>query len=101
MKKQSRTDHQQYMYEKIEQWKKSDLTQKRFCEENKIARSCFLYWQKKYNQQLQGPSAFVPIVIQPGKNTTGHIEIHYPNGVRLQLPSGIAPSRVGEFIRMY
>jgi hypothetical protein len=101
MEKQSRTDRQTWMFEKIEQWKESGITQKQFCQEQEIALSNFFYWQKKYRKQLQSAPGFIPIAVHGHTKDSASIEIIYPNGVRIQLPSTMHPSAVGEFIRMY
>jgi hypothetical protein len=89
------------MFSKIEEWKASGSTQKQFCQENKIPLSSFFYWHKKYRNQESGSTAFIPITLHAGKNEAKNIEIIYPNGVRIQLPSNIRPSALGEFIRMF
>jgi hypothetical protein len=101
MEKQSRTARQAWMFEKIEQWKESGITQKQFCQEHEIALSNFFYWHKKHRKHSPSTPGFIPIAVHSNIKGSSSIEIIYPNGVRIQLPSTMHPSAVGEFIRMF
>lgn len=86
IEKASRKDE---MFALIEQWKQSNQTQKLFCQQQGIALSCFYYWQKKYRKDQSGPGGFVPVLVKD--TITGireAIEIHYPSGVTVSVPSG-------------
>lgn len=102
MEKQKQVDRQAAMYALIEQWKESEVSQKQFCEENKIPLSNFFYWNKKYRKQTGTFSGFMPIKVDnESKKHLEGIEIIYPNGVRLQLSAAAHPSVVGELIRIF
>ena len=84
MNKQQRQVLEQEMFSLIEKWQESNLNQQAFCQEHEITYSKFLYWLKKYRQQQENVQGFIPIEV------SGHhqlIELRYPNGVILQLPS--------------
>jgi hypothetical protein len=86
IEKVSRKDE---MFALIEQWKQSNQTQKLFCQEQSIALSCFYYWQKKYRKDQSGPAGFVPVLVND--TTSGireAVEIHYPSGVTVRVPTG-------------
>ncbi|MFH0895793.1 MAG: IS66 family insertion sequence element accessory protein TnpB [Bacteroidota bacterium] len=83
-------EHRKEMFRLMEEWKASGKSKKQFCEEHTIAQHRFFYWQKRYNEQNdpQGQS-FVPVKTgKKNESISSYIEIHYPNGVRLHLPSG-------------
>jgi hypothetical protein len=76
----------QQMFKLIEQWLQSKLTQKEYCEQQSIRYHVFHYWYKRYRQQQAGNgnnhSSFVKLQIAKTV-TTGVVEIHFPDGIRL------------------
>jgi hypothetical protein len=76
------------MFSMIRNWQQSDLTQKAYCEQHKIAYHVFHYWYKCF-RDLQLPAkdeGFIPLKIQPSTsvNTSGpHIELLLGDGKRL------------------
>src|SRR5512133_646706 len=86
MKMQDRLDRQREMMTLIEQWQESGKTQQSFCKDHNLAFSKFYYWLKRYRQGMD-ESSFLPVDISQGISTC--IEIRYPDGVILQLPSSI------------
>jgi len=84
------------MYRMIEQWQESEMTQTAFCRDEKISKSVFLYWRRKYKHEKKG-SSFLPVYVQPDRKVieSNVVEIHYPNRVRVVVESD-APV---EFIR--
>jgi len=83
-------DHRKVMLQMIEEWQKSGICKKEFCETHQIAQWKFYYWLKRYNQKENNePRHFVPV--RTGKKKpvqTSGLEIQYPNGVKLVLPAG-------------
>lgn len=73
------------MFEMIERWQQSGLSQKSFCEKESIKAYVFYYWYKHYRLAEQSPvskSGFVKLEIE--KTTVAAcVEIHFPGGVRL------------------
>lgn len=76
----------QQMFEMIEQWQQSGLTQKVFCQQHPIRYHVFHYWYKRYREQHWGVdnnnSSFVKLQITKPA-TAGAVEIYFPCGVRL------------------
>lgn len=73
------------MFEMIERWKQSGLSQKSFCENESIKAYVFYYWYKLYRLAEQSPenkSGFVKLEIEKATLPTS-VEIHFPGGVRL------------------
>jgi len=56
------------MFKKIERWQQSGLTQKAWCEENKVRYHIFHYWYKHYrdagNEAAKPAVSFIPLQVQ-------------------------------------
>ncbi len=85
------------MFSIIREWELSNLTKKSFCGERQIPISVFLYWCRKYRKS-QSPGGFVPMKVQSSTEHGSVIEIKYPNGVALRLPTQTSPSVVGAYL---
>lgn len=95
-------DKQEKWFTHIRDCEQSDQSQSDYCKEQGLNFSTFGYWRKKYMQdQIPDSTAptgrFIPLDIQ-GPST---LEIIYPNGVRLQVPTGIAISQLSSLILLY
>lgn len=60
MDKQDRTHE---MYDLVEQWQQSGVSQKQFSCERNIKLPTFMYWVKKYRLNKQDDPGFAPIAI--------------------------------------
>ncbi|MEI7501538.1 MAG: hypothetical protein WCK84_13960 [Bacteroidota bacterium] len=89
MKKQDRNLRQEEMTHHIQCWKESGQSQKQFCLTNNLRFHTFYYWLKKDRKQINPlTGGFIPIRVQGlATNTDSNIEIQYPNGVRILVPS--------------
>lgn len=74
------------MYDLVERWKSSDLTQKQFCGEHDLKVGTFAYWVGKKKRSDEPVGGFVPIDLAAG-SAGGQLTISYPNGVKLTLGS--------------
>lgn len=75
----------QQMFEMIERWKQSGLSQKSFCEKESIKPYIFYYWYKRCRlavQASENKSGFVKLKIEEPA-IPASIEIHFPHGIRL------------------
>ena len=78
------------MFEMIECWQQSGLSQKCFCEKQSIKFYTFYYWYKRYRQHpiaigFQTPdskSGFVKLQIEKPAPAPS-VEIKFPNGAHL------------------
>ena len=73
------------MFELIEQWQQSGLTQKAFCEQHSIRYYVFHYWYRRYRMQhvvSNNGSSFVKLQIAKPAGTS-LVEVIYPGGIRL------------------
>lgn len=77
----------QQMLELIDRWKQSGLSQKSFCEMEKIPFHKFYYWLRRSGLQKQrlkktGSTGFVKLKIKEPVISSS-IEVHLPQGTRL------------------
>lgn len=74
------------MFEMIERWKSSGLSQKSFCEKESLKFYTFYYWYKRHGQAhgSESKTGFVKLKIERPA-TPASIEIHFPHGVRLHF----------------
>jgi len=88
------TEVRRQMFEMIEQWKQSGLSQKVFCEQQPIDFHKFSYWYKCYRRQHDTPvnskSGFVKLKIEK-PTAAASIEIHFPHGVQLFFHEPVSP----------
>jgi transposase-like protein len=83
------------MFSLIEKWHQSGIRQQAFCQEHDITFSTFYYWLKRYRRGIE-ESSFLPVEISSGSN----IEIRYPDGIILQLPSGVKLSTLKQLLNL-
>jgi len=84
---QNRVAVQQKMFDLIEQWKTSGLSQKAFCLQHEVRYSVFHYWHKRYreahNTAAHTASSFIALQINSSLPTASNAELIYPDGRRL------------------
>jgi len=101
------------MYSLVQEWESSGQTQQAFCEEKELNFSTFQYWRVKYKKNRRGSynkerrtgetavrSKFIEFDIPVSSVTDKTYSICYPNGVRLECPSGISFEEVAHLIRL-
>ena len=92
------------MFTLIRQWETSGLSQEQFFHKHVIAKSTFGYWRKKYLKETghsKGKDQFIPVKISGDNhtnNSSGLIELVYPNGIRLVCSSSMDLSRLKPLI---
>ena len=101
-------ERKQEMYELIDQWQCSGLSQTAFCKQAGIARTTLRNWLHKRQQEdgLVSPdpgdvttsASFVPIEVS--SETVGQLTITYPNGVQLSCPTGIGPDQLRGLVHL-
>jgi hypothetical protein len=76
----------QQMFEFIEQWKQSDLSQRAFCQQQSMRFHKFYYWYKCYRRQHETidnhSERFVKLEIEK-PSVASSVEVHFPDGIRL------------------
>jgi len=91
----------QQMFEMIEQWQQSGLSQKSFCEKVAIKFYTFYYWYKRYRlseQNSENKSGFVKLKIEKPE-APASLEIHFPDGVCLFFHEPVSPDYLKMLIR--
>jgi transposase-like protein len=85
----------------IEKWQASGLTQLQFCKREKLSKSTFSYWLRKYKKekgqskpsQRKPIKTFIPVEVPRTMDApvlgNGQIDITYPNGVKVSCPESI------------
>lgn len=74
---------QQQMFNHIEQWQNSGLSQKTFCQQINLAYNSFHYWYRRYRLKEGRPaSAFIKLGVSPVA-ASSHMELIMPDGKRL------------------
>ena|SRR5579863_7890167 len=81
----------QQMFERIDRWQQSGLSQKAYCREVNLAYHVFHYWYKRYRITENKPaSSFIKLRVST-PSVSSFIEIILPDGKRLLFhqPVGI------------
>ena len=78
-----------------DQWKQSRLNQVEYAEQYQLKIHTFKYWIQKFNKQQGKSSGFIAIdALVPTE-----INIRYPNGVELVLPSHTSLKIIKELVQ--
>lgn len=85
MNRQQKRDQ---MFELVERWRSSGMSQVAFAEANGIKLATLRYWTAKSQQQAE--SDFVPLSFSNAQSHGIVIQLRYPNGVELSFQS-LAP----------
>ena len=81
---------QQEMFNRIDQWQKSSLTQKAFCEQINLSYHIFHYWYKRYRMaDSKSASSFVKLAVST-PSTASYAELVLPDGRRLLFHQPVA-----------
>ena len=109
------------MKQAIALWQASGLSKYAFCKREKIDRTTLNYWLVKYGFKLNKPlrsgskvsksknkskSSFVSVHVNEQAQSEPfdlpqEIELEYPNGVKLRLPSDLSHEQLCLFIKLY
>ena len=96
MKKSKRYTESE-MFAHYEAWKKSGVTQKNYCIEQRIFYSTLKFWATRYNKRNPAKSTrpgFIPVKLRSindqGKSaSTGQLHFLFPSGVQMVCPETI------------
>ena len=82
-------------------WKQGKETQLEYCRQNNLAYHKFIYWLSKFRsrQNALEPGFITVQMNRPVHSTVPELEIAYPNGVRIRVPSGDIQF-IGQLIRI-
>jgi hypothetical protein len=79
--------------ERIQHWKRSDLTQKAFCERHQIGLASFQRWRGIFAQEEKSkapPATFLPINIVQSASTPS-LALCLGEDLRIEIPVGFDP----------
>ncbi len=84
MEKRDRTIE---MYDLVEQWQQSGMSQKQFSCEHNIKLPTFMYWVKKYRLNKQDDPGFARVELSQHSlsSTTARIEIALADGLVVRI----------------
>lgn len=92
---------QEEMAALVKEYKSSGLTQKSFSARKGIGYPKFNYWYRKLaGEQVREPTGFLPVRTQGSSVPAEAVEVVYPNGVKLRVPSEDL-SLLSNLIRLY
>jgi hypothetical protein len=75
-------DKAQLWREQVDSWSKSDVAQRRYCEDNNLSYSSFTYWRSKQQASKTVASKWLPIKVTVPSST---ISIILPRNIRLEV----------------
>jgi hypothetical protein len=76
--------NQEKMQQLADEFKLFTGSKREFCDAAGLTLHTFNYWLKKFRLQ-NAPEAFIRVQTQPNSSTG--LELEYPNGVKIRLPS--------------
>ena len=86
----------------VADWSKSGLSQKAYCEQQKVAYHVFHYWFKVYRQQAEPGAAnsFIPVYVQrpTQDDQQAGIEIIFADGRRLLFHQAVSANFIKAII---
>jgi hypothetical protein len=102
MNQQQREERREYMYGMISLWKKSGLSQNKFCQQENIPSRTFRTWVKKYKQETNPVSDPIFMQVQTPMSCSvisDMITMICPNGVRIEFPMGVSVETIGTLVK--
>ena len=104
----------QKMYGLLDKYKSSGLSQNKFCEFHGVSVSVLKYWRRKFTIEMasdvdgtksESLVGFVDVEVSSdrlaNKASKDLLQLHFPNGVRVECPSDISTERLEGIIRIY
>ena len=91
----------QQMFEFIEQWKQSGLSQNAFCEQQSMRFHKFYYWYKCYRKDNdisdKNNRGFVKLKVEK-PSVAFSVEIHFPGGVHVLFHEPVSSNYIKTLI---
>ena len=82
----------------LSEWEGSGLSGSKYCQGKRFSKNALYYWDKKRKDKSKTEEVtnkFVPLQILSPPDPIA-MSIHYPNGVRIDITSGISISQIKE-----
>jgi hypothetical protein len=94
----TREERRAEMHGHMEAQERSGTSRRAYCEQHGLKLCVLNQWFAKRKQEAVGAArGFVPVEVSRSMS----LEVHYPNGVRLLLPTNTSLERIGSYIRLY
>ena len=91
----------QQMFELIEQWKQSGLSQNAFCEQHSMRFNKFYYWYKCYRKDNdisdKNNRGFIKLKIEK-PSVAFPVEIHFPGGIHVLFHEPVSSNYIKTLI---
>lgn len=97
--KMTNAERAQAMMAHVVAQEQSGKSRKAYCAQHGMREQVLYYWRAK--RHAAGTRATAKGFAQVQVVGSAHMELHYPNGVRLLLPAGTALQEVAACIRLY
>jgi len=75
-------DKAQFWRDHIDNWSKSGVAQRRYCEDNKLSFSSFTYWRGKQQVKKTVTNKWLPVKVTMPSST---ISLILPGNIRLEV----------------
>jgi hypothetical protein len=99
MSKQRRTKREGNQL--ILDYKSSKQSVTAYCSAMGISKPVFYYWKKRSHTTNALSPRFYPISVkEPSSGCLTGVRLHYPNGVQIEIVSGINMETLGHLIRL-
>jgi len=80
----------------VSRWRRSQLSQKAYCQQNELSYTRFCYWRTRLNKDRQSTAKFIPV----GAGQIGaSVTISLPVGIRLEVPADALESLLPVIVR--
>lgn len=86
------------MFQLISLWEESGKDRQSFCAEHGIKVSKFSYWRTRYKERHAASGTNNFVALEPSSSSS--LELIYPNGVRIAVPSGTDHSMIASLISL-
>ncbi len=95
-------DKQRFWSDTIAAWKDSGLSQKKYCDQEQLTYSTFVYWRGRVRQladdgSVSGKVNFVPVMFKPESDAKLTLQINGMHGV--DIHPGFDPVLLSQVIR--
>ena len=76
----------QFWQQHIDNWLRSQQTQKDYCNQHKLTLASFGYWRTRLNRKPSPDKKFIPVAVS---KPLACVIIYLPTGIRLEVPAPI------------
>jgi transposase-like protein len=105
MNKTEQEEHRREMFSLIRDYQDSNMSARAFYRQHNVPEHIFYYWRRKYKEAHGSTEkGFLsveigPPVLPPVSEPSDHVQIEYPNGVRITLDKSVSISRLKALIK--